>query len=51
MQQDMLLSYNWVAGVKGTWEEGTGGNGAGTGGKGSGKKGRDNVKLFGNKYH
>ena len=46
MQQDKLLTYNWAAGVKGTWEEGAGDGeeGAGCGGKSSGKKGRDNGK-------
>ena len=48
MQQDMLLTYNRAAGLKGTGVAGTGEEGAVSGGKGSRKKGRDNVTLFGN---
>ena len=53
MQQGMLLTYNWAAGVKGTGRRGRGTGEEGTGSceKGSGKKERDNVQLFGNNYH
>ena len=44
MQHDMLLTYNWATGVKGTGEEGRGKRGQEAGEMGRGR--RDGISKF-----